>query len=266
MKIAVSGKGGTGKTFLAGTLAARFAAEGHPVIAIDADPSPNLALTLGLSLDEAAQIIPIAENEQLIRLKTGTDYSGVFRLTFTVDDIIEKYAVPTPSGVHLMVMGTVRSMGSGCTCPAHSVVKALLRHLIVERDEVVILDMDAGIEHLGRGTAEHVDTLLVVSDANRKSLEVAKTICRMAKDSAIRRVGLIGNRITGPVQEQAVRAFAENNQIPVLGMIPFDQGVCDNGISGISIDEARSAAIGEVTRLAGCLTQVPAGKNAELPG
>jgi CO dehydrogenase maturation factor len=249
MKIAVSGKGGTGKTFVAGTLAARFAAAGHSVIAIDADPSPNLALTLGLSPEEAGKIIPIAENEQLIKLKTGTDYSGVFRLTFTVDDIIEKYAVPTPSGAHLMVMGTVRSMGSGCTCPAHSVVKALLRHLIVERDEIVILDMDAGIEHLGRGTAEHVDTLLVVSDANRKSLEVAKTICRMAKDSAIRQVGLVGNRITGPAQEQAVLTFAEKNGISVLAMIPYDQDVSDSGVTGSPFDEGHSAAIHEVARL-----------------
>lgn len=253
MKIAVSGKGGTGKTFLAGNLAIQFSRQRHRVIAIDADPSPNLALTLGMSIEEAGKIIPIAENEQLIRLKTGTDYSGVFRLTFTVDDIIEKHAVPTPYGVHLMVMGTVRSMGSGCTCPAHSVVKALLRHLIVERDEVVILDMDAGIEHLGRGTAEHVDTMLVVSDANRKSLEVAKTICRMAKDSEIRQVGLVGNRITGPVQELAVRAFAEKNGIEILAMIPFDQGVFENGITSAPVDETLSAAIREIARIAGRL-------------
>ncbi|MFA5267012.1 MAG: AAA family ATPase [Methanoregula sp.] len=253
MKIAVSGKGGTGKTFLAGNLAARFARSGHRVIAIDADPSPNLALTLGMSLEEAGKIIPVAENEQLIRLKTGTDYSGVFRLTFTVDDIIEKHAVPTPSEVHLMVMGTVRSMGSGCTCPAHSVVRALLRHLIVDRDEVVILDMDAGIEHLGRGTAEHVDTMLVVSDANRKSLEVAKTICRMAKDSEIRQVGLVGNRIAAPAQELAIRAFGEKNGIPVFAMIPFDQDVSDNGITGSPIDEGHSAAILAVAGLAASL-------------
>jgi CO dehydrogenase maturation factor len=253
MKIAVSGKGGTGKTFIAGTLAAQFTTKGHSVIAIDADPSPNLALTLGLSPEEAGKIVPIAENEQLIKLKTGTDYSGVFRLTFTVDDIIGKHAVATPSGAYLMVMGTVRSMGSGCTCPAHSVVKALLRHLIVERNEVVILDMDAGIEHLGRGTAEHVDTLLVVSDANRKSLEVAKTICRMAKDSAIRHVGLVGNRITGPAQEQAFRLFAEKNEIPVLAMIPFDQDVSDSGITGVPIDEEHSAAVHAVAVLAGSL-------------
>jgi CO dehydrogenase maturation factor len=250
MKIAVSGKGGTGKTFLAGSLAACFAAGGHPVIAIDADPSPNLAVTLGLTPEEAARIVPVAENGELIRLKTGTEYSGVFRLTFTVDDIIEKHAVPTPSGAYLMVMGTVRSLGSGCTCPAHSVIKALLRHLIVERNEIVILDMDAGIEHLGRGTAEHVDTMLVVSDANRKSLEVAKTICRMAQDSSIRRVGLVGNRITGPAQEQVLRIFAEKNGIPILAIIPFDQGIFDNGITGTPVDENRSPAIRAVGHLA----------------
>jgi CO dehydrogenase maturation factor len=249
MKIAVSGKGGTGKTFLAGTLAARFATGGHPVLAIDADPSPNLAVTLGLTLEEAGKIVPVAENGELIRLKTGTEYSGVFRLTFTVDDIIEKHAVPTPSGAHLMVMGTVRSMGSGCTCPAHSVIKALLRHLIVERDEIVILDMDAGIEHLGRGTAEHVGTMLVVSDANRKSLEVAGTICRMAQDSSIRQIGLVGNRITGPEQEQVLRMFAEKNGIPLLAMIPFDQGVFDNGVNGTPVDESRSPAIRAVANL-----------------
>jgi CO dehydrogenase maturation factor len=257
MKIAVSGKGGTGKTFVAGTLAAHFAAGGHPVIAIDADPSPNLALTLGLSPEDAGRIVPIAENEELIRLKTGTDYSGVFRLTFTVDDILEKYSVPTPSGVNLMVMGTVRSLGSGCTCPAHSVVKALLRHLIVERGEVVILDMDAGIEHLGRGTAERVDTLLVVSDANRKSLEVAKTICRMAKDSAIRQVGIVGNRIACPAQELAVRTFSEKNGISILAMIPFDQEVSDNGITGAPVDGEHSCAIREVARLAAALESGP---------
>jgi CO dehydrogenase maturation factor len=253
MKIAVTGKGGVGKTFIAGSLAARFAAHGCPVIAIDADPSPNLALTLGLSFNEAEKIVPLADNEQLIRLKTGTEYAGVFRLTFTVDDIVSGHAVPTPSGAHLMVMGTVRSMGSGCTCPAHSVLKALLRHLIVERGEVVILDMDAGIEHLGRGTAEHVDAMLVVSDANRKSLEVAKTICRMTKESGIRQVGLVGNRIAGSSQEIAVRTFAEKNGISILAMIPFDQLVSDSGITGAPVDEGHSPAMREVERLAGSL-------------
>jgi CO dehydrogenase maturation factor len=212
------------------------------VIAIDADPSPNLAQTLGLSGEESAKILPVAENDQLIRMKTGTDYAGVFRLTFSVEDIISRYTVPTPSGAHLMVMGTVKAMGSGCTCPAHSVVKALLRHLIVERDEVVILDMEAGIEHLGRGTADHVDVLLVVADANRKSLDVAGSICRMAKTSAIRHVALVGNRIAGASQEQIVRSYAEQNGIPVMAMIPFDPLVAESGITGGPVDGQSSAA------------------------
>jgi CO dehydrogenase maturation factor len=256
VKIAVSGKGGTGKTFIAGTLASRFAFRGYPVIAIDADPSPNLGLTLGLSREEADRIVPIAGNTELIRLKTGTDYSGVFRLTFTVDDIIAKYAVPTPSGAHLMVMGSVRSMGSGCTCPANSLVRALLRHLIVDRREVVILDMEAGTEHLGRGTAEHVDSMLVVTDANRKSLDVAKTICRMAEGS-IRQVGLVGNRITSPSQDQAIRAFAEKNGISVVAMIPFDQEVFDSGITGEPYDTARSPAVSGIDNLASVLAKDP---------
>lgn len=204
-------------------------------------------------MDEAAAIVPVAENEQLIRLKTGTNYAGVFRLTFTVDDVIARYAVPTPSGAHLLVMGTVRAAGSGCTCPAHSVVKALLRHLIVERDDVVILDMDAGTEHLGRGTAEHVDTMLVVTDANRKSLEVAKTICRMAREAGIPQAAIVGNRVSGQGQEQAIREFAGRNGLLVLGLIPFDQGVFDNGIDGTPVDPGRSDAVREVARLAGTL-------------
>jgi CO dehydrogenase maturation factor len=250
MKIAVSGKGGVGKTFIAGTLAARFASTGHPVIAIDADPSPNLGVTLGLTAEEAARIVPIAENEKLILLKTGTEFPGVFRLTYTVNDIIAKYSVPTPSGVALMVMGTVRSMGAGCICPAHSLVKALLRHLLVDRNEMVILDMEAGIEHLGRGTAQRVDLLLVVTDADRKSLMIAANICRLATGSEIRKTGLVGNRITGTPQETVLRTFAEKNGLDVLAMIPYDLEVAESGVTGITVDEKTSVAVAAIRHLA----------------
>ncbi len=250
MKIAVAGKGGLGKTFIAGSLASYFSRQGHPVIAIDTDPSPNLAMTLGLSPEEAARIVPIAENEQLIRLKTGTEFSGVFRLTFSVEDIIGKYSVATPAGPSLMVMGTVRSMGSGCTCPANSLVKALLRHLVVERNEIVILDMEAGVEHLGRGTAEHVDILLVIADANRKSLEIAKTICRLAGNSAIKKIFLVGNRIADVRQETSVRTFADEHGIAVLAMIPFDPAVAEAGMTGNPPDDDLSPALLAIGKLA----------------
>ncbi len=259
MKIAVCGKGGVGKTFIAGCLAGHFASSGHPVIAIDADTSPNLALNLGLSREEASRIVPVAENNELIRMKTGTDFSGVFRLSFTVDDIISRYAVPTPSGANLLVMGTVKSMGEGCSCPAHSVIRALMRHLVVERDEIVILDMEAGIEHLGRGTAEHVDILLAVADANLKSLEIASTICRLAQKSEIRTVGLVANRITGRQQEQAFRAFAAAHHLTVLGVIPFDQQVADAGMTGKTVEASSSEALQAIGHIAGYLEETHGG-------
>ncbi len=259
MKIAVCGKGGVGKTFIAGCLAGHFASSGHAVIAIDADTSPNLALNLGLSPGEASRIVPVADNAELIRMKTGTDFSGVFRLSFTVDDIISRYAVPTPSGANLLVMGTVKSMGGGCSCPAHSVIRALMRHLVVERDEIVILDMEAGIEHLGRGTAEHVDILLAVADANLKSLEIASTICRLAQKSDIRTIGLIANRITGKQQEQVFRAFAAANDLAVLGMVPFDQQVADAGMTGDALDASASEALRAIRKIAEYLEEAHAG-------
>ncbi len=256
MKIAVCGKGGVGKTFIAGSLAEQYARLGHFVIAIDADSSPNLALSLGLTPEEASGIVPVAENDGLIRLKTGTDYAGVFRLTFTVDDIIAKYAYKTPAGPSLLVMGTVKAMGSGCTCPAHSVIKALMRHLVVERDEVVILDMEAGIEHLGRGTAEHVDMLLVVTDANRKSRETAGAIIRLARDSAIRHIQLVGNRVSGAHEEAILRSCAEENTIPLAALIPYDSEVADAGISGEPVKVSGSGAMAAIALLARTLVTV----------
>lgn len=255
MKIAVSGKGGVGKTFIAAALAKEYARQGHPILAIDADSSPNLALSLGLTPEDASRILPVAENEELIRLKTGTGYSGVFRLTFTVGDIISRYAVRTPAGPDLLVMGTVKSMGSGCTCPAHSVIKALLRHLVVERDDVVILDMEAGIEHLGRGTAGHVDALVVVTDANRKSRETAAAILRLARESDIPAVRIIGNRISGPRQEEILHAFSCEQQVPLAALIPYDLQVADAGVTGEVVDRETSPAFAAVRVLAGSLAQ-----------
>jgi len=232
MKVAVSGKGGVGKTLIAGGLACGFVERGLKTIAIDADSSPNLGLTLGLSAEESRKIVPISENKTLVESKTSTGYSGVYRLHFTVDDIVRDYSVSTPLGANLIVMGTVQSMGAGCMCAPNAVIRALLRHLVVERDEAVILDLEAGVEHIGRGTARQVDALIIVADSNLKSLEIAKHIHDMAKDAGMKQLYLVGNRVMTHTQKEAICSFAEKNGLSLLTFVPFDQKVIEADMLG----------------------------------
>jgi CO dehydrogenase maturation factor len=235
VKIAVTGKGGVGKTLIAAGLSWSLARSGKKTIAIDADPSPNLGLMLGLSQEQADAIIPLSENASLIEEKTGTAFPGVYNLNFSVTDIVRDFSVFTPAGVHLLVMGTVRQMGSGCTCTANSLVRNLLRHLMTERDEAIVLDMGAGVEHLGRGTADSVDLMLVVTTADSRAISAAGTIVRMAKEAGIPHVMLAGNRIEGAQQRNRVQEWAGKNTIPVLGFVPSDRSVSDAGIIGSSV-------------------------------
>ena len=225
MKIAVSGKGGVGKTFVAGVLADFFVKKGFKVLAIDADPSPNLALTLGIPLDEANKIVPVSENIQLLESKTRTNFEGVYRLSFTVDDIVEKFGVKSPYGMSLLVMGTVRSAGAGCTCPANAVIRALLRHLIVERDEVVVMDMEAGVEHMGRGTARRVDTMLIVAESSLKSLETAKKIYALATEAGIKNTFMVGNKVRDSSEGELIQRFAAKNKLSIVDMVPHDETI-----------------------------------------
>ncbi|TRO53164.1 cobyrinic acid a,c-diamide synthase [Candidatus Bathyarchaeota archaeon] len=227
MKVAVSGKGGVGKTLIAAGLARGFAERGLKTIAIDADSSPNLALTLGLSAEEARKIVPISENKELVESKTGTGYSGVYRLSFTVDDIVREYSTATPFDVNLIVMGTVKAMESGCMCAPNAVIRAMLRHLIVDRNEAVVLDFEAGVEHIGRGTARQVDALLIVADSNLKSLEIAKHIHDLAANAGMQNLFLVGNRIMNEKQKEAIKSYAERNGLSILTFIPFDVKVIE---------------------------------------
>ena len=232
MKIAVAGKGGVGKTLIAGGLARGFAERGLKTIAIDADSSPNLGLTLGLTPEETRKIIPIADNKELVESKTSTEFSGVYNLNFTVDDIVKKYAVPTPLGPHLIVMGTVHTMGAGCMCAPTAVIRALLRYLIVESNEAVVLDLEAGVEHIGRGTAKEVDALIIVADSNMKSLEIAKHIKDMAAAAGMTQLFLVGNRVMNDAQKEAIENFADKNGLALLTLVPFDTKVTESDMLG----------------------------------
>ena len=232
MKIAVAGKGGVGKTLIAGGLAYGFSLRGLKTIGIDADSSPNLGLTLGLSAEETRKIVPISDNKPLIESKTSTEYSGVYNLNFSVDDIVKQYSVPTPLGVNLIVMGTVHSMGAGCMCAPTAVIRALLRYLVVESNEAVVLDLEAGVEHIGRGTAQQVDALIIVADSNLKSLEIAKHIHDMAAAAGMKQLYLVGNRVMNDAQKMAIQTFAEKNGLSILAFVPFDQKVTEADMLG----------------------------------
>ncbi|PWR71671.1 ATP-binding protein [Methanospirillum lacunae] len=256
MKIAIAGKGGVGKTFIAGTLACMYAAKGLKTIAIDADTSPNLALMLGMSPEEASRILPIAENQILIDEKTKTDFPGVFKLSYTVDDIVSSQAASTPCGVQLLVMGMVRAMGSGCACPAHNLIRTLMSHLIVERNEILIMDMEAGVEHLGRGTAKNVDILLIITDAHQASLITAGRIADLARPSGIPNIAYIANRVTGPDVENRIRESAKEHNVSILAYIPYDQDILASGMIGKPvITETEYKAVTAVQTLAESLEQ-----------
>src|SRR5659263_46217 len=198
MKIAITGKGGVGKTTIAGTLARIFADRGMMVYAVDADPDANLASAIGIEPEAAAAIIPISELGELIRERTGAEPGSsapVFRMNPKVDDIPERFSTEA-HGVRLLRLGTVKKGGGGCVCPESALLKALLSHLMLNEREVVLVDMEAGIEHLGRATARGVDAMLVVVEPGRRSIQTAEAITRLAGEIGITNIMLVVNEGT----------------------------------------------------------------------
>ena len=205
MKIAVSGKGGVGKTTITALLAHSYSKDGLKVIVIDADPDANLASTLGFPKD--TKITPLVDLKDLIRERVGAEPGQAtvyFKMNPKVDDIPEKFSV-VKDNIKLMAMGTIRRGGSGCACPENVMVKQLLSHLLIQRDEVVILDMEAGIEHLGRGTSKFVDQLLVVLEPTNSSIQTFSRIMKLAADLGIKRIVPVANKIRNDDDIERIR-------------------------------------------------------------
>jgi CO dehydrogenase maturation factor len=223
LKLAVSGKGGVGKTTVAALIARILAAEGKRVLAIDADPVANLAAALGISEDPP--ITPIVELRELIAERTGTQpgqYGGIFKLNPQVDDLPERFSRER-DGVRLLVTGTISEGGSGCFCPESAVLRSLMQHLILYRDDALVMDMEAGVEHIGRATTRAVDRLIIVVDPGVRSQIAARRIRRLAADIGLQRVSIVANRVRNAEE----RASIERNlaDFDILGAIPFDDRI-----------------------------------------
>ncbi|MBQ1892133.1 MAG: AAA family ATPase [Firmicutes bacterium] len=225
MKIAVTGKGGVGKTTFAACLARLYADEGRKVLCADVDPDANLGLALGFTEEDLAAITPITEMKELIKQRTHADeFERFFKINPKVDDLPDKLAREI-NGVKLLLMGTVKVGGAGCVCPEHVILKRLLSHMIIQRDEVVIMDMEAGLEHLSRGTTDMVDQFIVVVEPGARSIQTYHSVQRLAKDLGVSKVSVVANKVRGEEDEAFIRSMVPEEDL--LGIIHYSNDVSD---------------------------------------
>lgn len=250
MRIAIAGKGGTGKTTIAAILARLYARDGYSVMAIDCDPDMNLASALGIA--ESPE--PISEMKELIYRRTESQM-GLFKVNPKVDDIADRFGVIGPDGVKLLVMGTVETGGSGCVCPESAFLNTLLRRLVIKGSETLIMDMEAGIEHLGRGIARHVDKLITIVEPGKKSIETAKRIKKLASDLRLYDTIAIANKVSSQDEVDFIQKSLENAGITLLGSVPFDSTIMKADMEGVSPLEYGTKALEPLRRVKRCLEQ-----------
>ncbi len=247
MKLAITGKGGVGKTTLSSTLARLYADEGRTVLAADVDPDANLGLALGLTQEEVDEIVPISKMRTLVEERTGaTAANKFFKLNPYVADIPDTFSKDI-NGVKLLVMGTVDVGGSGCVCPEHVMLKSVLSSLTYRKNDVVIMDMEAGLEHLGRGTAMNMDQFIVVIEPGARSVQTYRNVKRLASDLGVKQVRVVANKIRDEGDEEFIR-----NAIPtedLLGFIHYNTDIIDADRQGKSPYDFSPAAIEEIRKI-----------------
>ena len=258
MKIAITGKGGVGKTTFASMISRMFADEGYRVVAVDADPDANLALALGFPKDVYESIVPISEMKKLVSERTATSegtFNKMFKLNPKVDDIPEKYC-KEHNGVGLLTLGTVDTGGSGCVCPEHVLLKRLCSHLILQNKDVVVMDMEAGIEHLGRGTAQGVDAFIVVVEPGERSLQTYRKVKKLSKDIGVKKVYVVGNKMRDDKDIEFIKNNLEDGE--ALGFIHYNQDVIDSDRSNQSPYDISEATRKEIKVIKDRLVEIKA--------
>ncbi len=240
MKVAISGKGGVGKTTLAGVMARILAHRGRKVLAIDADPDSNLASAIGLPKEALSKLLPIASMTSMIEERTGAKkgtFGSMFKLNPKVDDIPDEMGVSF-QGIRLLLLGCIPQGGGGCFCPENVLLKNLVRHLLVQREEALIIDMEAGLEHLGRGSTGYVDALVIVVEPGQRAMNTARQIKRLGEDLKIKNMMIVGNKVNS---EEDRRLIEEQLfDFPVLGHMSFNPKILQadrEGKSPYDIDE-----------------------------
>ena len=232
MKIAISGKGGVGKSTIAAAIALTLAKRGQKVLALDADPDANLANALGISKN--AEIEPISEEIKLIEERTGVqvnEYGKVFKLNPEVSDIAEKFAV-NHNGVNLVVLGGTNKGGGGCACPENTFIRSLVADLVLYKNETLVMDMEAGIEHLGRGTAMGVDVMIIVVEPGQRSIDCAETVIRMGNEIGIKKFVIVGNKIASKEDEEYIKQSLPEQKIAAF--MPYANNIRESDRDGVS--------------------------------
>ncbi|CAN5649388.1 carbon monoxide dehydrogenase accessory protein CooC [soil metagenome] len=256
MRIAIAGKGGSGKTTISGTMARLMGRRGLRVVAIDGDTNPNLAQSLGVTAGTSEELVALP-GDLLVR-KEDPNADPPSELKIPIDEVLDRYGTPAPDGVRLLVMGKVEHAGRGCKCRAHSVARYVIADLLeyANGDRELVVDMEAGLEHLSRGTTRHVDVLLAVAEPYYRSLETARRVYELAQELGIDQVRLVANKVRDAAESEAIRTYAERHGLELLAEIPHDEAVLRADLDGRALLDAAgtdSPAVREIDRLAGVL-------------
>jgi len=242
LKLAVSGEGGVGKTTVVALMARMLAQEGIKVLAVDADPSPSLAVAVGIPPKERKKMKPLSTMFELIEertgVKPGAGYGNMLKMSPEVGDLTESLSVEGPDKVEVLVLGTIQKGGNGCDRPEPALLRRVLDHLLLEEDEVVFLDIDAGLEHLERGTARSVDAMLIVVEPGARSLETAASIMRLAQDLRIKRLVAVANKVSTPDESRAISERLEGMGLEQLGEIPRNDNLVKADLEGMAVIDA----------------------------